>query len=48
MALIVFVLLIELFKDNKIQFWLENGYLGKRSYKTPEEEQKQLELAMAG
>ncbi|WP_434631298.1 T6SS effector BTH_I2691 family protein [Chromobacterium sp. CV08] len=47
-ALIGITLLIELFKDNKVQAWLENGYWGKRAYQTPEEEQKQLELAVAG
>ncbi|WP_155295273.1 T6SS effector BTH_I2691 family protein [Chromobacterium violaceum] len=47
-ALIGVTLLIELFKDNKIQAWLENGYWGGRTYKNPEEEQKQLELAVAG
>lgn len=47
-ALIGIALLIELFKDNKVQYWLENGYWGGRTYKTPEEEQKQLELAVAG
>lgn len=47
-ALIGVTLLIELFKDNKIQAWLERGYWGGQVYRTPEEEQKQLELAMAG
>ncbi|MBP4049142.1 hypothetical protein J9978_06465 [Chromobacterium violaceum] len=46
-ALIGITLLIELYKDNKIKNWLENGYWGVRMYKTPEEEQKQLELALA-
>ena len=46
-ALIVFTLLIELFKDNKVQAWLQNGYWGNRAYKTPEVELKQLELATA-
>jgi len=41
-------LLTELFKDNKIQAWLENSYWGRRTYKTPEEEQKQLTIATAG
>jgi hypothetical protein len=46
LALIGITLLIEFFKDNKIQEWLENGYWGKKQYKTADDELKQLEMAV--
>lgn len=47
LAIMGIALLIELFKDNKVQAWLENGYWGSRQYKTVNEEINQLELAVA-
>ncbi|MDC7704605.1 hypothetical protein [Vogesella indigofera] len=46
LALMGVALLIELFKDNKVQTWLQNGYWGGRQYKTPDEDMKQLKLAV--
>lgn len=46
LALIGITLLIELFKDNKVQEWLENGYWGRKQYKTADDELKQLEMAV--
>ncbi|MEN3031085.1 hypothetical protein [Chromobacterium amazonense] len=39
---------IELYKDNKLKVWLEKSYWGSRTYKNPEEEQMQFELALKG
>lgn len=50
-ALFVLVaVLIALFKDNKIQSWLEHTLWGAKGdlYKSLEVEQKQLELALKG
>jgi hypothetical protein len=46
LALIGIAVLIEIFKDNKVQSWLENGYWGKKSYHSIEEELKQLQAAV--
>lgn len=45
-ALIGITLVIELFKDNKLQSWLGSGFWGGRQYKTPDEEMKELKLAI--
>lgn len=45
-------MLIEVFKDNKVQGWLERCYFGKFEaggrYKDPELELKELKLALEG
>jgi hypothetical protein len=46
LALIGIAILIEIFKDNKVQAWLENGYWGKKSYHSAEEELKELQAAV--
>jgi hypothetical protein len=46
LVLIGIAVLIELFKDNKVQDWLANGYWGKKSYHSADEELKQLQLAV--
>ncbi|MGL6013533.1 MAG: hypothetical protein ACRC0J_18830, partial [Shewanella oncorhynchi] len=46
LALIGIAVLIELFKDNKVQDWLANGYWGKKTYSNADEELKQLQLAV--
>jgi hypothetical protein len=49
-VLVALAVLIELFKDNKIQDWLERTLWGTSSdrYESMETEQKQLEAAVAG
>ncbi|OQS43862.1 T6SS effector BTH_I2691 family protein [Chromobacterium haemolyticum] len=47
-ALLSITLIIELVKDNKLQEWMQNGFWGKKTYKTPEEEKQQLDLALKG
>ena len=48
MILIGVTFFIELYKDNKLKVWLEKSYWGSRTYKNPEEEQRQFELALKG
>jgi hypothetical protein len=48
MFLIITTFFIELYKDNKLKVWLEKSYWGSRTYKNPEEEQMQFELALKG
>ena len=47
---IVIAVLIEIFKDNKVQDWLERCYFGKSKederYRDPEVEVYELELAL--
>lgn len=48
MFLIITTFFIELYKDKKLKVWLEKSYWGSRTYKNPEEEQMQFELALKG